>query len=80
MLEVKIQDNIISNFISDIEQIREIGNVEYMDAVIHYCEENGLELEDIGAFIRNNVTMIQSKIQEEAENLNFLEKSARLPL
>lgn len=74
-----MQSNAVSQFLFEIEKIRNNGEVNYMDAVIHYCEKMNLEIESIGEFIRKNA-LLKAKIQEEAEQLNFLEKSAHLPL
>lgn len=55
-------------------------NIEYIDAVIMWCEKNGIELEFIANVIKKDA-LIKSKIQNEAENLNFIKPSgAKLPL
>lgn len=55
-------------------------NIEYIDAVIMWCEKNGIELEFIANIIKKDA-LIKSKIQNEAENLNFIKPSgAKLPL
>ena len=45
--------------------------IPYMDAVIHVCEKNQIEVEDIKRFIS---PVIKDKIEAEAMNLNFLPK------
>jgi hypothetical protein len=52
-------------------------NMSYMDAVIHVCEENGIELEDVKRYVN---VVLKQKIEAEASKLNFLEKHAQLPL
>lgn len=52
-------------------------SMSYMDAVVYLCEENDLEIEDVKKYI---ATSIKDKIEVEAMNLNFLEKSADLTL
>jgi hypothetical protein len=66
-------------FSAKIEDIVRSGkDVSYMDAIIHYCDVNSIEIET-GAKLIN--TIIKKKIQAEASNLNFLkEKYAKLPL
>ena len=66
-------------FIKDIENLVSKYNLDYMDAVVHYCETNNVEIEAAAVFIRNNVR-IKSKLQTECEELNFLPKRAHLPL
>ena len=50
-----------------------------MDAILHYCERNDIEIEAVAQYIRKNL-VLKAKIQEEAEELNFLQKTARLPI
>ena len=76
-LLVPIQIN--TEFPSEIELIVKERRIEYMQAVILWCELNGLEVEFAGELIRRNA-VLKSKIQMEAENLNFMKKTARLPI
>ena len=79
-----IEDVVVNNglttekFTKEIERIVSSFNLEYMDAVIYYCEKNNIEIETAASIIRSNLK-IKSKLQLEAENLNFLPKSAKLP-
>lgn len=45
--------------------------VPYMEAVLHVCEKNGIEPEDVSKFIS---PIIKGKIEAEAQSLNFLPK------
>ena len=51
----------------------------YMDAIIQYCSDTGLEIEIAAKLISG---ALKSKIKVEAEDLNFLPKSntTKLPL
>ncbi len=49
----------------------------YMDAIIHLCEENNIEIEDIRKYIS---PVIKNKIEAEATNLNFLPQQNCLPI
>jgi hypothetical protein len=53
--------------------------MEYIDAVVHWCEKNNIEVEYVASYIKKD-NAFKMKIQEEAENLNILKKGARLPL
>jgi hypothetical protein len=53
-------------------------DIDYIDAVVMWCERNNLEVEIAASFIQNN-PMIMSEIRIEAENLNILKKTAMLP-
>lgn len=63
----------------DIEVLTKELRVNYIDAVMHYCEANNLEIETIASLIKSNVKM-KAKLQEEAEELNYLPKRAKLPI
>lgn len=66
-------------FIKEVERLVIKHRLDYMDAVIHLCEENNMEVEAAATIIRNNIR-IKSKLQAQAEDLNFLPKSSRLPV
>lgn len=66
-------------FIKEIENLVTRYDLDYMDAVVHYCEKNNIELEAAAGIIRSNLR-IKAKLQDEAEDLNFLPKRAKLPV
>lgn len=68
-----------TEFPAEIEKLVRENEIEYMDAVILWCERNNLEVEFAAELIRRNMAL-KAKIQIEAENLNFMKKSARLPI
>jgi len=74
-----LHGDIILDFMKEIEHIRRDGKSDYIDAIVHYCEEKEIEIESIIKLIRKN-SLLKSRIQEEAESLNILPKSSRLPL
>jgi len=51
--------------------------LSYIDSVVHLCEKNNLELEDMKKYISDP---IKEKIEAEAMDLNFLESGAKLPI
>jgi hypothetical protein len=53
--------------------------MEYIDAVIYFCEQKGLDVETAASLIRNN-SKLKASIQLEAEKLNYLPKTTQLPL
>lgn len=68
-----------NNFVEEIEQLCVSKNVEYIDAVLLWCEKNNFEVEYAASIIKKDNAM-KSKIQFEAENLNVLKRGARLPI
>jgi tryptophanyl-tRNA synthetase len=51
-------------------------SMSYMDSVVYLCEENTIEIDDVKKYLSSS---IKDRIESEAMNLNFLEKSHRLP-
>jgi len=63
----------------EIEQLVFDHNLSYMDAILFYCEKNNFDYEYIGSLVTKNEEL-KSKVAIEAESLNFLEKTDRLPI
>jgi hypothetical protein len=53
--------------------------LDIIDAVCHWCAENNIDVETAAALIKKDA-VLRAKIQIEAENLNILKPSARLPI
>lgn len=68
-----------STFAHEIELMCRDLKIEYIDAVILWCERNAVEVESAAAWIKKDQSL-KSKLQLEAENLNILKKGSRLPL
>lgn len=68
-----------SDFIVAIEKIVKEKRVDYFEAVIYYCERNNIEVETAAALVKQN-GVLKAKIQVEAENLNMMKRSRRLPI
>lgn len=69
----------IDQFIKEIETCVLESKLDYIDAVLLYCEKNYLEIETVAAMIQHS-SIIKAKIQEEAENSNYLPKTNKLPI
>ena len=66
-------------FAQIIEGIVKDKRISYLDAVLHYCENNDIDTASVGPLINKS---LKEKLQLEAEKLNLIEKSstATLPL
>ena len=60
-----------------IENIVKEKNLTHMDAVLWYCEEEGLEPDSLGTLISKG---LKEKIEANARELNFLPRQAQLPI
>jgi hypothetical protein len=68
----------ILSFSRYIEEMVYQNDIPYIDAVVQYCEETGLEIESAAILVSDT---LKAKIQFEAEDLHYLPKSntAKLP-
>ena len=64
-----------SQIIEDL--VKNNKDMNYIDAVIHYCEENSLEVESISKLVSKP---LKEKIKCEAITLNFLKRTSRAKL
>lgn len=67
------------NFIKEIDKIVVELKISYVDAVVHFCEKNNIEIETAASIVKSSPKM-KSKLQLDYENLNYLPKRARLPV
>jgi hypothetical protein len=65
------------NFTITIENLAKEKHITHMDAVLHYCEQEGIEPETISTLISKG---LKEKIEANARDLNFLPKQAQLPI
>lgn len=66
-------------FNAEIEKYVQKTNMNYLDSIVMYCDENELEYESVSSLLNK---VIKEKIQYEAETLNLMQKNTtvRLPL
>ena len=64
-------------FNSEIEEIVERTSMSYLDAMLYHADENGLESETVAGLIN---VKTKTKLREEAEQLNFMPKTSKLPI
>ena len=68
----------MAKFARSIEDFVIKTNYNYIDAIVEYCKETGLEIEVAATLINSN---LKSKIENVALDNNMLkEKGARLPI
>ena len=68
-----------AQFAQDIEAIVKNDNLGYIDAIIHYCEQNEIDVESVPKLISKP---LKEKLKWEATELNYLKRTtrAKLPL
>jgi hypothetical protein len=81
----KIKEEIDSKFLcpqkfaQDIESLVKECRINYIDAIVTYCEENSIEIDTISKLVSKP---LKEKLKNDAIELNFLKKTtrAKLPL
>ena len=68
-----------NKFTQDIEQLVLTSELNYIEAILSYCEENNIELESVSKLISKP---LKEKLKVEAMELNYLKRTTRskLPL
>lgn len=68
-----------TDFMIEIEKLVIEKRVNYIDAVILFCEQRGMEVETAASLIKGSAKM-KAKVQNDAEDLNYLPKTRKLPI
>ena len=67
-----------SRFAQEIETLVQLNkNMNYIDAIVHFCDENSIDLESVPKLIPKP---LKEKIKYEAQELNFLKRTSRAKL
>lgn len=67
-----------SKFSQIIEEIVKTNHdMNYIDAIVYYCEQNNLEVDSVGKLISKP---LKEKLKCDAINLNFLKRTSRAKL
>lgn len=67
----------IQNFSQLIEQLASDLSTSRLDAILHHCEQTGLEIEIASTLLS---PAIKSRIREESEQDNLIKKTSKLPI
>jgi len=78
-LEQAIEDKFLtpSKFSLEIEKIVAEEGMNYIDAICHYCEINGIEVDSVTKLISKP---LKERLKYDAINLNFMKKTSRAKL
>jgi len=60
-----------------IDELVRTKHLTHMEAIIYYCEQNLMEPEQVTKWIDRS---LKEKLQSDAEALNYLPKTSRLPV
>ena len=60
-----------------IDELERTKHLTHMEAIIYYCEQNLMEPEQVTKWIDRS---LKEKLQSDADALNYLPKTSRLPV
>lgn len=69
----------VNNFQTVVESCVHTKGMGYLEAIMWYCEQNGMEVEAVVSLIKKSEA-IKAKLQAECEENNVLQKQPKLPL
>jgi len=76
----KLEDNFMTSvkFSQEVEKIAiENNDINYIDAVLIYCEKNEIEIESVPKLISKP---LKEKLKFDAQKLNYMKKTTRAKL
>ena len=78
-LEKAIESKFLTpqKFAMEIEKIVANDELNYIDAILHYCEKNSLEVESITKLISKP---LKERLKWDATRLNFMKRTSRAKL
>ena len=78
-LEQAIENKFLTpqKFAIEIEKIVAEEQLNYIDAIIHYCESNSIEVESVTKLISKP---LKEKLKWDATRLNFMKRTSRAKL
>ncbi len=78
-IDKALNDKFISKekFAEEIEKIVLTTSMNYIDAIVYYCQNKNIEVESVGKLISKP---LKDKIKYDAMELNYLKKTSRAKL
>lgn len=66
-----------ARFSQDVEKVAFENQMNYIDAIIFYCEKNEIEIESVAKLISKP---LKEKLKYDAQKLNYMKKTSRAKL
>jgi len=66
-----------ARFSQDVEKVAFENKMNYIDAIIFYCEKNEIEIESVSKLISKP---LKEKLKYDAQKLNYMKKTSRAKL
>jgi len=66
-----------ARFSTEVETLVNSDSMSYIDAIIHYCDNNDIEIETVSKLISKP---LKEKLKHEAQQLNYMKKTSKAKL
>lgn len=66
-----------TKFAQEVERIAHDNSMNYIDAIVYYCESNEIEIESVPKLMSKP---LKEKLKYDAQKLNFMKKTSRAKL
>lgn len=66
-----------AKFSQEVEKVAFENNMNYIDAIVFYCEKNEIEIETVPKLISKP---LKEKLKYDAQKLNYMKKTSRARL
>jgi hypothetical protein len=66
-----------ARFSQEVEKVACENTMNYIDAIVFYCEKNEIEIESVPKLISKP---LKEKLKYDAQKLNFMKKTSRAKL
>jgi len=78
-LQTELKTKFLSQakFSSDIETFVKTGGINYIEAIVQYCDQNNIELESVPKLLSKP---LKERLRCEAMELNYLRRSSKAKL
>ena len=76
-MKLNLDLNKADTFVREIENIKDKYSMDYLEALLYYCDIHSLEEEQIAQFV---VGPLKERLAKEAQSLNLINKDESLAL
>jgi hypothetical protein len=66
-----------TRFAQEVEKIAHENSMNYIDAIVHFCESNEIEIDTVSKLISKP---LKEKLKFDAQKLNFMKKTSKAKL
>lgn len=66
-----------ARFSQEVEKVAYENQMNYIDAIVHYCETNEIEIESVPKLISKP---LKEKLKYDAQKLNYIKQTSKAKL